>query len=53
MPTRSPRSDPDYSGNADLRLLDLDKKVLEKNLSVQNWLSRPPSLWPPTTTGRR
>ena len=28
-------SDPDYSGNADLRLLDLDKKVLEKNLSVQ------------------
>ncbi|MCM1066255.1 MAG: TolC family protein [Muribaculaceae bacterium] len=25
----------DYSGNADLRLLDLDTKVLEKNLTVQ------------------
>ncbi|MDE6526088.1 MAG: TolC family protein, partial [Muribaculaceae bacterium] len=28
-------SDPDYSGNADMRLLDLDKKILEKNLTVQ------------------
>lgn len=28
-------SDPDFSANADLRLLDLDKKILEKNLTVQ------------------
>lgn len=26
---------PDYSGNADLKLLDLDSKALEKNLTIQ------------------